>query len=100
MMENTNEMMNMELANEATTDLVETAVDSGSMGIGGLILRTALTIGAWECGKRLSKWAVKATAKAIKNAEENKRIKQAKKIDGEDVIVTDDTDVEKTYPIE
>lgn len=101
MMENTNEMMNMEPANEATTDLAPATVDSGNGGIGSFILRTAITIGVWEGGKRIAKWAVKKTAGAIAKAEENKRIKQAKKIESEEVVVTGDVpDVEKTHPIE
>lgn len=103
MMENMNEMTNMEIANEATTDLVETTVESGtSNSIGGFLLRTAITIGIWEGGKRLGSFAVKKAAGMIAKAEENKRIKQAKKIESEEVVDTEAVveDIEKTHPIE
>lgn len=101
MMENTNEMMDMELANEATTDLIETTAESGSgIGIGGFLLRTAITIGVWEGGKRIGKWAVKKAAGLITKAEESKRIKEAKKLEDDEVTVTGDVeDIEETHPI-
>lgn len=101
MMENTNEMMDMELANEATTDLIETTAESSSgIGIGGFLLRTAITIGVWEGGKRIGKWAVKKAASLITKAEESKRIKEAKKLEDDEVTVTDDVeDIEETHPI-
>ena len=103
MTENMNETMGMELATEATTDLVETAaMTDSSNGIGSFLLRTAITIGVWEGGKRICKFAVKKAAGAIAKAEESKRIKQAKKIEAEEVTVEDTAveDIEETHPIE
>lgn len=101
MMENTNEMMDMELANEATTDLIETTAESSSgIGILGFLLRTGITIGVWEGGKRIGKWTVKQVAGLITKAEESKRIKEAKKLEDDEVTVTGDVeDIEETHPI-
>ena len=104
MMENMNEMTNMELVNEPATDLVEAAVGSGSDGsfnIGGFLLKSAITIGVWEGGKRICKWGVRKIASAAAKAEETRRIKQAKQLESEEVTVTDEVeDIEKTHPIE
>ena len=103
MMENMNEMTNMEIANEATMDLVETNIETGSSNntVVKVLGRALITIGVWEGGKRIGKWGYKKVCNVIAKAEESKRIKQAKKIESEEVIVTDAVeDIEKTHPIE
>lgn len=104
MMENMNEMVNMELANESTTDLVEAAVESGSKGnfdLGGFLFKTAVTIGVWEGGKRVCKWGARKIANAATKHKEAQRIKQAKKLESEEVVVTGEVEnIEATHPVE